>query len=89
MQLDAVFVAVTDPEHVILLRRQPRQGDYDLGLLRLVRGIFNGEADHSPLVRTGIDQRFGAGWIAAQHLRQGFTDKGWPAASRIRSRLAS
>ena len=74
VQLDAVFVAVTDPEHVILLAVQPcesqlLEGVHDLGLLCLAGRILGGKADHAravrPLVAAGVDQRLGAAGIAA------------------------
>ena len=77
VQFDAVLVAVTDPEHVILLAVQPGEGQllegvHDLGLLRLAGRVLGGEADHAravgPLVAAGVDQRLGAAGIAAQHL---------------------
>ncbi|WP_425300252.1 hypothetical protein [Pukyongiella litopenaei] len=80
MQLDAAFVAVTNPEHVVLLavqtgKGQLLEGDHHLGLLRLAGRVLGGKADHAravgPLVAAGVDQRLGAGRIAAQHLGQG------------------
>lgn len=79
VQLDAVFMAVTDPEHAILLAVQPCEGQllegvHDLGLLFLAGLVLDGKADHSraigPLVTTGVNQRFGAAWIATQHFGQ-------------------
>jgi len=63
VKLDAVFVGMSDPEHLILLRVQPREGQtfesvHDLGLLFPGRGFFGGKADHTralgPLVAAGI-----------------------------------
>lgn len=74
VQLDAVLMAVTDPEHVILLAVQPcesqlLEGVHDLGLLCLAGRILGGKADHAravrPLVAAGVDQRLGAAGIAA------------------------
>lgn len=82
VQLDAVLVAVTDPDHVVLLAIQPGEGQllegvHHLGLLCLAWCVLGGKADHAravgPLVAAGVDQRLGAAWIAAQHLRQGVT----------------
>ena len=79
VQLDAVLMAVTDPEHVILLAVQPGEGQllegvHDLGLLRLAGRVLGGETDHAravgPLVAAGVDQGLGAARIAAQHLGQ-------------------
>ena len=80
VQLDAVLVAVTDPEHIVLLSVQPCEGQllegvHDFGLLRFAGCVLGGKTDHAravgPLVAAGIDQRLGAAWIAAQDLRQG------------------
>lgn len=80
VQLDAVLVAVTDPEHVILFTVQSGKGQllegvHHLGLLRLARCVLDGEADHAravgPLVAAGVDQGLGAAWITSQHLGQG------------------
>ncbi|MFH4051446.1 hypothetical protein WAI70_18575, partial [Acinetobacter baumannii] len=80
MQFHAVFVAVADPEHVILLAVQPGEGQllecvHDLGLLRLAGRVLSRKADHAravgPLVEAGVDQRLGAAVVAAQHLGQG------------------
>ncbi|MEJ6404020.1 hypothetical protein V8J85_14095 [Yoonia sp. 2307UL14-13] len=74
MKLDPAFVAMADPEHLILLRVQPREGQplepiHDLSLLVLVRIIAVRKADHAcavgPLVAAGVDQGFGALGIAA------------------------
>lgn len=74
VQLNAVLVAVTDPEHVILLAIQSGKGQlfegaHDLGLLCLAGRVLSGKADHArpvgPLVAAGVDQRLGAAWIAA------------------------
>jgi hypothetical protein len=74
VKLDAVFVGMSDPKHLILRRVQPREGQtlepvHDLGLLFLGRGVCGGKADHAravgPLVATGVDQGFGAVGIAA------------------------
>lgn len=74
VQLYTVLVAVTDPEHVILLAVQTGEGQllegvHDLGLLRLAGRIPGGKADHAravgPLVAAGVDQRLGAAGIAA------------------------
>ncbi len=90
MKLDAVFVGMSDPKHLILRRVQPREGQtlevvHDFGLLLLRRGVGGGEADYAravgPLVAAGIDQRFGAVGIAAQDLGQRF--------ARDRDRLAA
>ena len=76
VQLDTILVAVTDPEHVILLTVQPGksqflEGVHHLSLLGFARRVLGGKADHAravgPLVTAGIDQRLGAAWIAAQH----------------------
>ena len=79
VQLDAVLMAVTDPEHVILLTFKPGEsqlleGIHDLGLLCFAGGVLGGKADHAravgPLVAAGADQRFGAAGVAAQHFGQ-------------------
>ncbi|KAA8605070.1 hypothetical protein AL036_20925 [Salipiger aestuarii] len=79
VKLDPVFVGMSDPEHVILLRVQPREGQtlevvHDLGLLFLGRGVGGRKADHaravSPLVAASVDQGLSAVGIAAQNLRQ-------------------
>ncbi len=73
MQLDPAFVAMADPEHLILLRVQPRVGQplelvYDLGLLILGRVVAVRKADHAravgPLVAAGVDQDLGAVGVA-------------------------
>ena len=80
VQLDAAFVAVSDPEHVVLLAVQPGEGQllegvHDLGLLCLAGRVLGGKADHAravgPLVAAGVDQRLGAAGVAAQHFGQG------------------
>ncbi|MEP3304694.1 MAG: hypothetical protein ABJO05_22235, partial [Roseibium sp.] len=91
VKLNAVFVDMSDPEHVILLRVQPREGQtfelvHDLGLLFLGRGVLGGKADHTrpvgPLVAAGIDHGLGAVGIAAQDLGQWFPrDRNWLAVS--------
>jgi hypothetical protein len=79
VKLDAVFVGMSDPKHLILRRVQPREGQaletvHDLGLLLLSRGIGGSKADHActirPLVAAGVDQVFSAVGIAAQYLGQ-------------------
>jgi hypothetical protein len=59
VQLDAAFVAVTDPEDVELLGVEAREGElfeavHDLGLLRLGRGVASGEADNPGAVGPGM-----------------------------------
>ena len=80
VQLDAVLVAVTDPEHVILLAVQPGEGQllegvHHLGLLCVAGRVLGGKADHAcavgPLVAAGVDQGLGAAGVAAQDLGQG------------------
>lgn len=80
VQLDAVLVAVTDPEHVVLLAVQPGEGQllegvHNFGLLRLAWRVLGGKADHArpvgPLVAAGVDKCFGAAGIATQHFGQG------------------
>ncbi|WP_416046598.1 hypothetical protein [Phaeobacter inhibens] len=82
VKLDPAFVAMADPEHLILLRVQPREGQplemvHDLGLLVLGRGVTVRKADHAravgPLVATGVDQGLGALRVAAQDLGQRIT----------------
>ena len=72
-------MAVTDPEHVILLAFQPGEcqlleGVHHLGLLRLAGCVYGGKADHAravgPLVAAGINKSLGAAWVAAQHFGQ-------------------
>lgn len=79
VQLDTAFVAMADPEHFILLRVQPREGQplelvHDFGLLVLGRVVAVGKADHAravgPLVAACVDQGLGALGVAAQDLRQ-------------------
>lgn len=74
VQLDAVLVAVTNPEQVVLLavqpgKGQPFEGVHQLGLLRFTWGILGGKTDHAraigPLVTAGVDKGFGALRIAA------------------------
>lgn len=86
VQLDAAFVAVTDPEDVELLGVEAREGElfeaiHDLGLLRLGRGIVGGEADDTSAVGPGVgarvDQRLGLVGVAAQ-------DFGARVADRVR-----
>ncbi len=64
VQLDPAFVAMADPEHLILLGVQPREGQplepvHDLGLLVLGWIVSVGKADHAcavgPLMAAGID----------------------------------
>ena len=64
MQLDTIFVAVTDPEHVVLLAVQPGEGQllegvHHFGLLRFAGRVLSGKADHAravgPLVTAGVD----------------------------------
>ena len=80
MQFNPIFVAVTYPKHVILLAVQPGEcqlleGVHDFGLLRIGRRVPGSKADHAravgPLVTAGINQRLGAGRVAAQDLGQG------------------
>jgi hypothetical protein len=77
VQLDAAFVAVTDPEDVELLGVEAREGElfeavHDLGLLRLGRGVVGGKADDTgavgPGMGAGVDQRLGPVWVATQDL---------------------
>ena len=79
VKLDPAFVAMADPEHLILLRVQPREGQpfelvHDLGLLVRGRVVGARKADHAravgPLVAAGVDQGLGALGVAAQDLRQ-------------------
>ncbi len=74
MKLDPAFVAMADPEHLILLGVQPREGQplepiHDLGLLILGRVVAVRKADHSravgPLMAAGVDQGLGALEVAA------------------------
>lgn len=97
VQLDAVLVAVTDPEHVILLavqsgESQPLEGIHHLGLLRLTGHVLGSKADHAravgPLVTTSVDQRLGAAWIAAQHLGKGIACDGQGLAFGIADQVA-
>ena len=92
VKLNAVFVGMPDPEHLILLRVQPREGQplevvHDLGLLFFGWGIFCGKADHAraigPLVAAGVDQGLGAVGVAAQHLGQRLADHAHRLAVRI------
>ncbi len=64
VELDAGFVGMSDPEHLILLRVQPLEGQlfepvHNLGLLFLGWGIGGGKADHAcaigPLVAAGVN----------------------------------
>ncbi|OED46898.1 hypothetical protein AB838_18655 [Rhodobacteraceae bacterium (ex Bugula neritina AB1)] len=73
VKLDPAFVAMADPEHLILLRVQPREGQplepvHDIGLLILARIVAVGKTDHTravgPLVTAGVDQGFGAIGVA-------------------------
>jgi hypothetical protein len=89
VKLYTVFVGMSDPEHVILRRVQPREGQtlevvHDLGLLFLARGVGCGKTDYTravgPLVTTGDDQGLGPVWVATQDLGQRF--------ARDRHRLA-
>lgn len=82
VQLDPAFVAMADPEYLILLRVQPREGQplelvHDFGLLVLSGGVAVRKADHAravgPLVATGVYQGFGALGVATQDLGQWIT----------------
>ncbi len=97
VQLDAVLVAVTDPEHVILLAVQPGEGQllegvHHLDLLCLARRVLGGKADYAravgPLVAAGVDQRLGAAGITAQHLGQGIAGHGQGLAVGIADQVA-
>ena len=77
MQLHAVLMGVADPEHVMALTIEAREGQslegVDHGLLLLLGGrIVTLEADDAraitPLVRAGVDQVDHPLGIAAQHL---------------------
>ena len=79
MKLDPAFVCVPDPEHLILLGVQPREGQplelvHDLGLLFLARRVAVRKANHAraigPLVTACVDQGLGTVWVAAQDLGQ-------------------
>ncbi len=97
MQLDAILVAVADPEHVVLLAVQPGKGQllegvHHFGLLRLAGRVLCGEADHTravgPLVAAGVYQRFGARRIATQHLGQRVARHGQRLAIGIADQVA-
>jgi hypothetical protein len=97
VKLNAVFVGMSDPKHVILRRVQPREGQtlevvHDLGLLFLGRGVGGSKADHAcavgPLVTAGIDQGFSAVGIAAQHLGQRLPRDGHGLAVCIADQVA-
>ncbi|SHI03469.1 hypothetical protein SAMN05443551_4157, partial [Marivita hallyeonensis] len=97
MELDPAFVAMADPEHLILLRVQPREGQplepvHNLGLLVLGRVVTIRKADHAravgPLVAAGVDQSFGAVGIAAQDLGQWVAGGDYGLAVGITDRVA-
>jgi len=97
VQLDPAFVAMADPEHLILLGVQPREGQpfelvHDLGLLVLGWGVAVGETDHAravgPLVAAGIDQGLGALSVAAQYFRQWVAGDGNGLAIGIADQVA-
>ncbi|OAN80791.1 hypothetical protein A8B78_10450 [Jannaschia sp. EhC01] len=97
VKLDPTFVAMADPEHLILLRVQPREGQplklvHDLGLLVLGRGVAVGKADHArpirPLMAAGVDQGFGAVRVAAQDLGQRAAGDGHGLAVGIADQVA-
>ena len=97
MQLDPAFVAMADPEQLILLGVQPREGQpletvHNLGLLILGRVVTVREADHacavSPLVVAGIDQGLGSLGIAAQDLGEWVAGDGLGLAVSIADQVA-
>ncbi len=97
MQLDPAFVAMADPEHLILLRVQPREGQplepvHDLGLLILGWVVAIRKTDHAcavgPLVAAGVDQCLGAVGIAAQDLGQRIACDGHRLAISIADQVA-
>ena len=97
VKLDAVFVGMSDPEHLILRRVQPREGQtlevvHDLGLLFLGRGVGRGKADHArtvgPLVAAGVDEGFSSVGIAAQDLGQRLPRDGHGLAVCIADQVA-
>lgn len=97
VKLDPAFVAMADPEHLILLRVQPREGQplepvHDLGLLVLRRVVAVRKADHAravgPLVAAGVDQGLGALGVAAQDLGQGVSRDGYGLAVGIADQVA-
>jgi len=97
VELDAVFVGMSDPKHLILRRVQPREGQplevvHYLGLLLLGRGVGGGKADHAsavgPLVSASVDQGFGAVGIAAQNLWQRLAGHGDRLAVSIADQVA-
>ena len=97
MQLEAAFVAVTDPKDVELLRVEAREGKlfeavHDLGLLRLGRGVVGGEADDTgavgPGMGAGVDQCLGPVGVAAQDLGARVADRVRGLASLIADQVA-
>ena len=97
VQLDAAFVAVTDPEDVELLGVEARKGEFfeavhDLGLLSLGRGVFGGETDDAgavgPGMGAGVNQRLGPVGVAAQDLGARVADRVCGLASRIADQVA-
>ncbi len=97
VKLGPAFVAMADPEHLILLGVQPREGQpfepvHDLSLLVLGRGVAVGKADDAravgPLVAAGVDQSFGAFGIAAQDLGQRVACDGQRLAIGIADQVA-
>ena len=57
VKLDPAFVAMADPEHLILLRVQPREGQplepvHDVGLLVLVRIVIVSKAERGGVRRS-------------------------------------
>ncbi len=97
MQFNPILVAVTDPEHVILLAVQPGKGQllkgvHHFGLLDVARRIHSGKADHAravgPLVAAGVDQSFCACRIATQHLGQRVARHGQRLAIGIADQVA-
>ncbi len=97
VELDAAFVAVTDPEDVELLRVEAREGElfeavHDLGLLRLGRCVVGGKADDTgavgPGMGAGVNQRLGPLGVAAQDLGSRVADRVRRLASRIANQVA-
>lgn len=96
MQLNPVLMGMAHPKAIVLVAVQPCEGQlfeavHDLRLLVILRRIVAGKADDArtvgPLVRTGINQRLGAGGITAQHFGPGIAGHGQRIAVVIAAQI--
>lgn len=97
MQLDAAFMGMAHPKHIMLVRIQSGEGQalegvHHLTLLQLGRRILGGESEDAgaigPLVRATVDQCPHPLGIAAQHLGQRFAGEERHLAARVADGVA-